>query len=146
MRRFFTILRIFLALMLLFCITVLADSSCTNHNYVLVSQGNYSLEQISVSSDGHLCRHYTYWYCTTGDHMSYLPANDPLYPDQLIAHNYTVRSTDLGHVGTDMHAYVFTCSKSYSGISCNYTKTIEIPCTGDCVHYVNKKPPVTEVE
>ena len=146
MKRLFLILCSFVFIAVFLSSLSFAESSCNDHNYFPTIADDVYLEQISVSAAGHLCRRYAYWYCLNGNHTDYLPLNDPLFPDTLYPHTYTVQSVDLGHVGTDMHAYVYVCSRSFSGQSCNYTQVIQIPCTDDCIHYVNRKFPnlVTE--
>ena len=128
----------------LFCSAALSDEVCTEHTYILAGDGTYTPVQISVSDTGHLFRYYTYWYCTTGQHNSYLPANDSFFPDFYRQHDYTILAKDLGHTDSplNIHVYVYQCSIN----NCTYTHTIAKVCNNFCPAAMNKKQPSEQTE
>lgn len=139
------ILKISLAIFvffLLYCSTALSDEACTKHTYILAGSGNYTPVQISVSDTGHLFRYYADWYCTTGKHNAFLPANDSLYPDFNRPHSYSILTKDLGHTDSplNIHVYVYQCSIN----NCTYVQDVAKYCNTFCPAATNKKKPTTE--
>lgn len=82
-----------------------------NHQYFLINQGAYTPET-TINDAGHNTVYYTYWYCDcNGGHTEYRPANDPLFPDIFVPHNFSVK-VNLGLTTDTSHSYRMKCSVS----------------------------------
>ena len=117
----------------------LADDACT-HELVVTGSGLPELIFWEYASRGHVYRYCLYYSCRLCHIVVAQPLNLTNYPDSVFRHAFSVLSEDLGHTSAGTHILIYACIDS----NCPYTQSREVPCTEDCVHYVNKKPVTDE--
>lgn len=166
-----------LILFICFLITLpsMGGADSNEHDYILVSTGNYIPVETTTEA-GHLTRYYAYWYCSCNNgHTDLLPANDPLFGDRFVPHNYSIKANHQVSIALH-HLYNLKCSVSgctyftpvehpkmailtdhghtiegnhrytYICNTCTYTSTIERKCSLDCPVHIYKLKPETETE
>lgn len=97
---------------------VLSLASAETCNHPLIESGSHYTLVETITRECHTYTYYTYFYCETCGHEQYLPANNPLFPDDTRPHDFSQRN-DLGLTGLTSHTYRWTCSVSSN---CTYDK------------------------